>query len=87
MPFYTGKSADGSDIKELKGVYESPCGNYWSSQPITRDQKAYDKAYDHCARYRKSFQALYDQLKSGSSENLPKWVRTWFINKYETEQE
>lgn len=81
----TGKSADGSDAMIAKGVYMSGCGNYWSSKPITQDQKAFDKIYDHCARYRKSFRMLYDQLKSGSKETLPKWVRVWFINWFEEE--
>lgn len=81
----TGKSADGSDAWPIKGVYESPCGTFWSTSPITLDQKAYDKVWDHCARYRKSFRMLYDQLKSGSKETLPKWVRVWFINWFEEE--
>lgn len=80
MPMFTGKSRDGSDAMEVKGMYVSPCGTYWSNKPITREQKAYDKVYDHIARYQKTFQQLYEQLQSGSKENLPKWVRDWFIN-------
>jgi len=34
MPFYTGKTADGSDMEEFKGMYVSPCGKFWSSQPF-----------------------------------------------------
>jgi hypothetical protein len=33
MPFYIGKSADGSDAKELKGMYRSPDDKEWSSKP------------------------------------------------------
>jgi hypothetical protein len=83
MPIYTGKSADGSDMQEVKGAYESPCSLYFSSRPYTREQKAHEKVYNHCIRYRKTFRMLYEQLKTGSKENLPKWVRDWFIKYYE----
>jgi hypothetical protein len=79
----TGKSADGSDAQIAKGVYESPCGTFWSNKPITREQKAHEMVWNHCERYRKTFRVLYKQLKSGSKENLPKWVRVWFINSFE----
>jgi hypothetical protein len=85
MAFYTGKSADGSDMREVKGVYESPCGTWWSSKPITREQKAYEMIWNHCERYRKSFRTLYNQVKSGSKENLPKWVRNYVIEIFEKE--
>lgn len=32
MPFYTGKTADGSDMKELQGAYVSEDGKEWSSE-------------------------------------------------------
>jgi len=70
-----------------KGVYESPCGKWWSNKPITREQVAYDKVYDHCVRYNKSFSKLNEELCAGSKENLPKWVRNWFIDWYEPEEE
>jgi hypothetical protein len=76
----TGKSPDGSDAKIVSGVYESPCGTYWSSKPITKEQRAYEKVYNHCSKYSKTFRELYIQVKSGSKENLPKWVRNWLIN-------
>ena len=34
MTFYYGKSADGSDMKEFEGMYVSPCGKYWSTEPF-----------------------------------------------------
>jgi hypothetical protein len=83
--FITGKSADFSDAKIFRGVYESPCGKWWSSQPITREQKAYNKVWNHCERHNKTMLELYNQLKSGSKENLPKWVRVWFIDWFEKE--
>lgn len=85
MPIYTGTSADGRDIREFKGMFVDASGNYWSNIPFTREQKAYDKIYDHCARYRKTFRELYNQLKLGNKENLPKWVRIWFMTEFKKE--
>lgn len=82
---YSGKSADGSDTKIVEGVYESPCGLYWSSEPITREQKAAHMIDDHCGRYHKSYRDLYDQLVAGSKENLPKWVRKMFVELFNKE--
>lgn len=82
---YTGKSEDGSDARVVHGVYESPCGLYWSSEPITREQKAIHMIDDHCGRYHKSYRDLYNQIKSGSRENLPKWVRKMFVEEFEKE--
>lgn len=40
MPFYTGKTADGSDAKEFRGVYVDPDNpNQWSSEPYTTEDK------------------------------------------------
>ncbi len=82
MPFYTGKSADGSDLREFRGMYTSPCGTYWSNMPITREQKAYDKVYDFCARHLITFRDAYNQAKAGTL-NLPKWCRKWLIENFE----
>lgn len=39
MPFYTGKSADGSDMREFEGVYLNPDNpNEWSSTPYSAQQ-------------------------------------------------
>jgi hypothetical protein len=35
MPFYTGKSADGSDMREVQGMHTSPNDIYWGSEPIS----------------------------------------------------
>ncbi len=46
MPLYTGKSADGSDMKEFSGgFFVSPNGKYWSSKPISlEEEKEIEKA-------------------------------------------
>lgn len=39
MPFYTGKSADGSDAKEFPGFPVSPNGKYWGTEPISLERE------------------------------------------------
>jgi hypothetical protein len=39
MPIYTGYSADGSDMEEFQGLYSSSCGNFWSSEPFTKQKE------------------------------------------------
>ena len=34
MPIFFGKSADGSDAQEFKGVHVSLFGNFWGSTPF-----------------------------------------------------
>lgn len=44
--FYMGSSADGSDIQEVPGMYVSPNGKYWGSEPITLSkEKEMDKEF------------------------------------------
>lgn len=37
MAFYTGTSADGSDVKGFEGFPVSKCGKYWGSDQETAD--------------------------------------------------
>lgn len=46
---------------------------------MTKTQKAHQIVWDHCARYRKTLSQLQIQIKSGSKENLPRWVREEFL--------
>ena len=40
MPIFTGKTADGSDMKEFKGVFVNPDNpNEWSSNPYPSQTK------------------------------------------------
>mgnify|MGYP003511826203 CR=1 FL=1 len=40
MPFYTGKSADGSDMKEFEGMFVNPDNDQeWSNTPYHSQQK------------------------------------------------
>jgi len=38
MALYTGKSSDGSDMKEFR-AYISSCGNFFGSHPFTKQQE------------------------------------------------
>lgn len=62
-----------------KGVYTSECGTFWSTEPITRDQKAYDIIWNFCWRHRVMFEELKEQLREGRKTYIPKWVRIWFL--------
>lgn len=43
MAFYTGSSPDGSDIREVQGMFVSPDGNEWSNIPYPpKSYKKYD---------------------------------------------
>ena len=57
MPFYTGKSADGSDIREVQGMYVSPDGKEWGSKPYTEEQRADE-------RYYKTREEVYDHINA-----------------------
>tara|TARA_R110002095_G_scaffold193603_1_gene171864 strand:+ start:7228 stop:7512 length:285 start_codon:yes stop_codon:yes gene_type:complete len=44
MPIYTGRTADGSDMKEFEGVYVNPENdNEWSSEPYPSQAKSIRK--------------------------------------------
>jgi len=47
MPIYRGKSADGSDMEEMEGMYVSPNGKFWGSNPISlAEEKEMDLAFN-----------------------------------------
>lgn len=47
---FTGKSADGSDAYPAEGLYLSPDGEQWSSEPYTKEQKMYHSLYPELAK-------------------------------------
>ena len=82
MPIYTGSSADGSDIRQVRGMYISPDGNEFSNMPYTKEQRIYDTCYTHIAKYQRSFRMEYDIIKQGKSI-LPKACRLWIVEQIE----
>lgn len=77
MPIYTGKTADGSDMKEAEGVYVSEDGSYWSNMPITKEhrrqakeQRDYDAIFQICSDRHLSMKDLYQLVLDKKSTML-----------------
>ena len=83
MPIYTGSSADGSDMREVKGFFVSPDGEQWSNMPYTLEQRAYDKVYDHMVRTGRTLREEYDLILAKKS-TLSRYCRDFIANQFET---
>lgn len=89
MPFYTGKTEDGSDMQEVQGAYVNPDNpNEWSNKPYKaqiKDMAMYDQVLDYCnGRY--SLRDVYNQIKSKEcklSKSLRDYVLSHFLMKME----
>ena len=76
MPIYYGRSADGSDMREFRGVYINPDNeNEWSTEPYTKEQKVYDRIHDkwdfiynHIALHERSLQDELNLVLAKKSE-------------------
>ena len=84
MPFYTGSSADGSDMREVEGMYLHPNGKEFSNMPYhkTKEDRLYEKCYDHIAANKRTFQDEYDLIKQKKSA-LSSACRTYFVAEFE----
>jgi hypothetical protein len=76
---YTGKSEDGSDMREAEGVYVHPDGKQWSSQPwiITKEDRMYWEIRNHIDGKR-SLQDEYDLVKAKKS-TLSRTLRDFLV--------
>ena len=76
---FTGKSEDGSDMREVEGVYVHPDGKQWSSEPwiITKEDKMYWEIRDHIDGKR-SLQDEYDLVKTKKS-TLSRALRDFLV--------
>jgi len=45
--FFTGSTADGSDMKEVRGAFISPDGKEWSNMPYTADDRLREYLWDN----------------------------------------
>ena len=85
MPFYYGSSADGSDMKEFRGMYTNPANEEeWSSKPFTKEQRLEDDIYDYCAANLRSYRDEYhlilmkkSKLSSAHRAYLVEIVEKW----------
>lgn len=89
MPFYFGKSKDGSDLKEVEGMYVSPDGKEWSNMPYTdkvsrekyKKARIYDEIYNYCAERGLTVSEAFNQIakkESGLSARCKKML-TWLM--------
>ena len=85
MTFYTGKSADGSDMKEFNGVYVNPDNNdEWSSTPYPGQQKI-ENLYSDLMQYangRFTLNDIYEQIQNGTC-TLSKSRRDYVLSYYD----
>ncbi len=97
MPIYFGKSRDGSDMQEFGGMFVSPDGKEWSSEPYTNEQhlankeqkkqqRIYKEIYDYCASKIISFRDAYNEIsrkESGLSARCKKMLKEIIENEHE----
>jgi hypothetical protein len=90
MPIYTGKSKDGWDMHEAQGMYMSPDGKHWGSEPFTYEQAQHDRAnkviegkYEAIRQYLKrydiSIYQAYDEVLEKKSKLSCK-LRNFVLN-------
>lgn len=84
MPFYTGKSADGSDMKEVMGAFVSPDGKEWSNMPYTEEDRIYEKIFNHINGIR-TFRDEYNLILAKKS-TLPRKCRDYLVKMIESEK-
>jgi len=85
MPFYTGKSADGSDAQEVHGGYINPDNpNEWSSEPYPKQLKwmrTHQAVLDYMnGRY--SLQDVYDQIQNKTCQ-LSRSLRDYVLSHFD----
>jgi len=87
MPLYTGSSPDGSDMREVDGVYLNPDNeNEWSSMPYPKQRKAIalkNELLDYMnGKY--SLDDVYKQIQDKVCP-LPTRVRNYVLSHYDSE--
>lgn len=87
MPFYTGKSADGSDAMEVEGVYINPNNpNEWSGNPYPQQIKEW-RMYWQVRDYMNSrftLRDVYDQIQAKTCQ-LPYSLREYVLSHFDNE--
>ena len=84
---FTGKSADGSDMYPVKGVYVNPDNdNEWSSTPYTKEDKMWEELYPILAKNLRSLKDEYELVnnkQSTLSRRLREYVKHLMEFQYE----
>lgn len=86
MPFYTGNTADGSDMREIEGVYLSKDGKTWSNMPFKPDaeDRLYNTCLDHTWKNLRTFRQEYELIIQKKSQ-LPRSCRDYLVRRVENE--
>lgn len=88
MPFYTGRTADGSDIREVEGgVYVNPNNpDEWSSKAYPGKQRRDQSTYDEVIEYMNGRYTLSDVYKQVIDKICPlsKRCRDFVESHYDT---
>lgn len=87
MPIYRGRSADGSDMEEVEGVYVNPKNtNEWSSKPYPEQQRFINMkkiVFDYMnGRY--TLDDVYNQIQNKTCP-LSRRVREYVLSHYDAE--
>jgi hypothetical protein len=85
MPFYTGKSSDGSDMKEVPGVYVNPDNpNEWSPYPYPKQIK-WIRMKEELMDYMNGRYCLNDVYKQIQDKTCPlsKRLRDYVLSHYD----
>ena len=81
---FTGKSADGSDMYPVMGMFMSPDGEQWSNQPYTKEDRMWQELYPHLAKRLISLEDEYQLVKQKQS-TLSRRLRDYVVHLMEVE--
>ena len=84
MPFYTGNTADGSDMREVEGMYISPNGKEFSNMPYapSREDRLYARCREHCAANMRTWRDEYELIKQKKS-TMSSACRAYLLTEFE----
>jgi hypothetical protein len=77
MPFYTGRTKDGSDMTEIQGMYISENGNEWSNVPYP----IHRELYRHLRYVNLTFKEAHEAILNGNSK-ASKRVQKYILANY-----
>lgn len=84
---YTGRTADGSDAKEVQGMYVSPDGSMWSNQDrwSTKEEKRERRLYNRTLEIMDNEMLSLSDLKKqidNKTHHYPCAIRNYILSHY-----
>ena len=76
---FTGKSADGSDMYPVMGMFMSPDGKQWSNKPYTKEDRMWMELYPYLAKRLISLKDEY-QLVEQKQSTLSRRLREYVVH-------